>query len=85
MRGGRFAAEAQKPRGLNRPSVLLPGTVGSPVWFLYVVLLALFALRRHPPTLLDEDEIGWGRVVVAVLVVVIFLLSFLPFPITFEG
>jgi membrane-associated protease RseP (regulator of RpoE activity) len=54
----------------------------SPVWFLYVVLLALLAFRRHPPPLVSEREIGPGRRLVAALVGIIFLLSFLPFPIT---
>jgi len=54
----------------------------SPVWFLYVVLLALLAFRRHPQPLESEADIGRGRRLVAVLVALIFLLSFLPFPVT---
>jgi membrane-associated protease RseP (regulator of RpoE activity) len=54
----------------------------SPVWFLYVMLLALLAFRRHPSTIVFERDIGSGRRLVAALVALIFLLSFLPFPIT---
>ena len=54
----------------------------SPVWFLYVALLALLAFRTHPPTLVAESDIGRGRRLVAALTVLIFLLSFMPFPIT---
>src|SRR5262249_4811751 len=54
----------------------------SPVWFLYVVLLALLAFRTHPPTLSEEHDIGAGRRLVSAIVVLIFALSFMPFPIT---
>lgn len=54
----------------------------TPVWFLYVVLLGLFAFRPHPPTLSSEPEIGTGRRVVAAVVLLIFVLSFLPVPIS---
>jgi membrane-associated protease RseP (regulator of RpoE activity) len=56
----------------------------SPIWFLYVLILALLAFRRHPPALDPEDDIGWGRRVVAAAVAVIFLLSFMPFPVTIQ-
>lgn len=55
---------------------------GSPVWFLYVALLALLAFRAHPSTLSDEPDIGRGRRLVAVLTAIIFALTFMPFPIT---
>jgi membrane-associated protease RseP (regulator of RpoE activity) len=54
----------------------------SPVWFLYVVLLAFLAFRAHPPTLVEEADIGAGRRLAAVLVALIFALTFMPFPIT---
>ena len=54
----------------------------SPVWFLYVALLALLAFRTHPPTLADEYDIGNGRRLVTAIVILIFVLSFMPFPIT---
>jgi membrane-associated protease RseP (regulator of RpoE activity) len=55
---------------------------GSPVWFLYVALLALLAFRAHPSTLDDEPDIGRGRRLVAVITAIIFALTFMPFPIT---
>lgn len=55
---------------------------GSPVWFLFVVFLAMFAFRKHPPTLVHEDEIGANRRIVAGIVAIIFALTFMPFPIT---
>ena len=54
----------------------------SPVWFLFVVILALLAFRKHPPTLEEETDIGPRRRLVAALVAVIFALTFMPFPIT---
>jgi membrane-associated protease RseP (regulator of RpoE activity) len=54
----------------------------SPVWFLYVALLALLAFRTHPPTLAEERDIGTGRRIVSAIVALIFALSFMPFPIT---
>jgi membrane-associated protease RseP (regulator of RpoE activity) len=55
---------------------------GSPSWFLFVVLLALLAFRRHPTTIRSEPHIGRGRKLVALLVLLIFALSFIPFPVT---
>ncbi len=57
---------------------------GSPVWFLFVVLLALFAFRQHPPTLVDEHDIGLARKLVAAAVLLIFALSFMPVPISVD-
>lgn len=54
---------------------------GSPVWFLFVGMIALFAFRAHPATTYDEEDIGRGRKIVAALVFLIFALSFMPIPI----
>lgn len=55
---------------------------GVPSGALYAVLL-LFMLRLpHPHPENEFDELGWGRKALAVLVLLIFLLSFLPFPMT---
>lgn len=54
----------------------------SPVWFLFVVVLGALAFRRHPPPIEAEREIGPRRRIVAALVLVIFVLTFMPFPIT---
>jgi membrane-associated protease RseP (regulator of RpoE activity) len=51
-------------------------------WVVYAVLLALIMRAGHPP-LLDEDEpLGRGRRMVAVLGLIVFLLCFMPVPIT---
>lgn len=55
---------------------------GVPSGALYAVLL-LFMLRLpHPQPENEFDELGRGRKIVAALVLLIFLLSFLPFPMT---
>ena len=57
---------------------------GSPAWFLFVALLGFLAFRRHPMPLAEEPEIGRGRQIVAALVLLIFALSFMPFPLTVD-
>jgi membrane-associated protease RseP (regulator of RpoE activity) len=56
---------------------------GSASWLVFVVLLALLAFRPHPSPMVAEDDIGLGRKLVALLTLVIFLLSFIPIPVTF--
>jgi len=50
-----------------------------PSWFVWALLL-LFLGRRHPPTLDDMQPVGRGRVVVALLGLVVFVVSFVPNP-----
>jgi membrane-associated protease RseP (regulator of RpoE activity) len=54
---------------------------GSPSGFLYTVLLAVMLRVRHP---LPEqmEPLGRGRIVVAIITLLVFALSFTPFPIT---
>jgi membrane-associated protease RseP (regulator of RpoE activity) len=54
---------------------------GSPSGFLYTVLLA-FMLRVRHPEVYDQRPLGQTRLYVAALTLLIFLLSFLPVPIT---
>jgi membrane-associated protease RseP (regulator of RpoE activity) len=54
---------------------------GSPSGFLYTVLLGVMLRVRHPaPEKLEP--LGRGRVVVAIITLIVFALSFVPFPIT---
>jgi len=54
---------------------------GSPSGFLYTVLLAVMLRVRHPAP--EEIEpLGRGRTIVAIITLVVFALSFVPFPIT---
>jgi membrane-associated protease RseP (regulator of RpoE activity) len=54
----------------------------SPGGFLYVVLLGIMLRVRHPQT--EETEpLGRAREIVAVITLLVFALSFWPFPITF--
>ena len=54
---------------------------GSPSGFLYTVLLA-FMLRVRHPEVYDQQPLGRTRLYVALFTLLIFLLSFLPVPIT---
>jgi membrane-associated protease RseP (regulator of RpoE activity) len=54
---------------------------GSPSGFLYAVLLGVMLRIRHPQVENDQIEIDRSRVIVAILTLAVFALSFLPFPI----
>lgn len=54
----------------------------SPSGFLYVILLAVILRFRHPKTE-DTGPLGGARLIVAAITLVVFALSFWPFPITF--
>ena len=53
-----------------------------PTWILWAVLLRVIGMR-HPPTLDDGAAVGRARVVVALVALVVFALSFLPNPFLF--
>lgn len=55
---------------------------GSPSGFLFAVLLGVMLRIRHPQALDETDNLGSGRSIVAWLTLVVFVLSFWPFPIT---
>jgi membrane-associated protease RseP (regulator of RpoE activity) len=54
---------------------------GSPSGFLYAVLLAVMMKVPHPQPAVMEP-LGGKRIVIAVLTLIVFVLCFLPFPIT---
>jgi len=54
---------------------------GSPSGFLYTILLAVMLWVRHPQPQVMEP-LGIKRVVIAILTLIVFALSFWPFPIT---
>lgn len=53
----------------------------SPSGFLYTVLLAVMLRVRHPAPK-HMEPLGSARIVVAIITVIVFALSFVPFPIT---
>ena len=53
---------------------------GSPSGFLYTVLLAIMLKVRHPAPEVMEP-LGKARMIVAVITLIVFALSFWPFPI----
>jgi len=54
---------------------------GSPSGFLYTVLLAVMLKVRHPAPEAMEP-LGRGRTIVGIITLIVFALSFVPFPIT---
>ncbi|MBA2733970.1 MAG: site-2 protease family protein [Acidobacteria bacterium] len=53
----------------------------SPSGFLYAVLLAVMLRVRHPQVTNDREPLDRPRVLIAILTLLVFVLSFLPFPI----
>lgn len=56
---------------------------GSPSGFLYTVLLAIMLKVRHPAPE-QMEPLGRARIVVAIITLIVFALSFWPFPITLK-
>jgi len=54
---------------------------GSPSGFVYVVLLAIMLRVRHPQPQ-QMEPLGTKRIIIAVITLLVFVLCFLPFPIT---
>jgi len=55
----------------------------SPAWFLFVVLL-LVMLRIGHPAPQQMEPLGLPRLIIGVVTLIVFVLCFLPFPITFS-
>jgi membrane-associated protease RseP (regulator of RpoE activity) len=55
---------------------------GVPSGFLYVVLLFIMLRVPHPQPLDERDPLGNTRIAVALATLLVFLLSFIPFPLT---
>ena len=54
---------------------------GSPSGFLYTILLAIMLKVRHPAPE-EMEPLGSARIIVAIITLIVFALSFWPFPIT---
>jgi membrane-associated protease RseP (regulator of RpoE activity) len=57
---------------------------GVPSGFLYVVLLFIMLRVRHPEAGDESDPLGTPRMLVALLTLLVFILSFTPFPLTIK-
>jgi membrane-associated protease RseP (regulator of RpoE activity) len=55
---------------------------GAPSGFLYAVLLFIMLRVRHPQAETEHDPLGRARVFVALATLLVFILSFTPFPLT---
>jgi membrane-associated protease RseP (regulator of RpoE activity) len=51
-------------------------------WVVYAVLLTLVIRIGHPPVIDEGESLGLARTLVAIIGLLVFVLSFLPFPIT---
>jgi membrane-associated protease RseP (regulator of RpoE activity) len=55
---------------------------GTPMWFLFVVLLAVMLRVGHPQPQ-QMEPLGLPRMIIGLVTLIVFILCFLPFPITF--
>src|SRR5262245_5552275 len=54
---------------------------GSPAWFVFIVLLAVLLRVRHPQPE-QMEPLGTARAIIGIVTLIVFVLCFLPFPIT---
>lgn len=54
----------------------------APSGFVYALLLLVMLRLRHPPVADETEPLGFARTLIAVLTLIVFLLSFMPFPVT---
>lgn len=52
-------------------------------WVVYAVILTLMLRVGHPPVMDEEESLGMPRKIVAVIGLIVFILCFMPFPISF--
>jgi membrane-associated protease RseP (regulator of RpoE activity) len=57
---------------------------GVPSGIVYAILLFIMLRIRHPQALDETDSLGTGRILIAITTLLIFILSFVPIPITIE-
>lgn len=53
-------------------------------WVLYVVILTLMVRVGHPPVIDQDEPLGLGRKLVAIIGLLVFILSFIPVPFSFD-
>ncbi len=51
-------------------------------WFVWVILLTIMMRFGHPPVVDEEEPLGFTRILVAIIGLLVFVLCFMPFPIT---
>jgi len=52
-------------------------------WVVYAIILTLMMRAGHPPVIDEEESLGMTRKIVAVIGLIVFILCFMPFPISF--
>lgn len=52
-------------------------------WVVYAIILTLMLRVGHPPVVDEQEPLGWPRKLVALIGLLIFILCFMPFPISF--
>jgi membrane-associated protease RseP (regulator of RpoE activity) len=62
-------------------AAILGGIAASPVWAVFAVVAVVVTGLRHPPVDDDDEPLDFGRTLVALICVAVFLLCFSPVPI----
>lgn len=65
---------------LTIASYFLSGWMG---WAVYVVILTIMLRVGHPRVMDEEEPLGFGRQIVAIIGLLVFMLCFMPAPVTF--
>jgi membrane-associated protease RseP (regulator of RpoE activity) len=56
--------------------------LGKPPVYLLWTLVLLFLLRVGHPPVIEEEPLGKARIILAIIALLVFILCFMPFPIT---
>jgi membrane-associated protease RseP (regulator of RpoE activity) len=78
-----YALFGPRSRTISRIILLLFGLFAGLFfwpWLILVGLIILFRVHKHPPPVEDTRSIGPGRILIGVLVLILFLISFTPVP-----
>ena len=51
-------------------------------WVVWLILLTFLIRVGHPPVIDEQDSLGAARIIVAVIGLLVFILCFMPFPIS---
>ena len=84
--GGHIVYALFGPRGhriVSLATLLALAYLGVTMWsgYLFFGALAFFIGFRHPPTMSDRAPLGAGRIALAILALIVFIVTFMPVPV----
>jgi hypothetical protein len=83
--GGHISYALMGPKSKHLAKLLLVGFVAMGVffwvgWFVWALIILLLGLK-HPRIIDEETPLSWPRKVLSVLIIIVFILSFIPDPV----